>query len=84
MYDHQCSELSCHVQQDTCTPENAAFLAVLCAGRAPGAGTDADVSVELTGTSGTFGPHMLPASIEAFQEGCRDSFRCVCQASMHH
>jgi hypothetical protein len=58
--------------------------AVLCAGRAPGAGTDADVSVELTGTSGTFGPHMLPASTEAFQEGCRDSFRCVCLASMHH
>lgn len=48
------------------------------AGSVPGAGTDADVSVELHGTSGVFGPHMLPASTDAFQEGCRDSFRCVC------
>lgn len=64
-------------EQETCGLSNPACFYMPCAGRAPGAGTDADVSVELTGTSGTFGPQMLPASTDAFQEGCRDSFRCV-------
>lgn len=45
------------------------------AGKAFGSGTDADVFIKLTGSSGTFGPHQLPAGPEAFETGCKDTFR---------
>lgn len=39
-----------------------------------GAGTDADVFIELKGEKGSFGPHWLPAGASAFEGGCRDVF----------
>lgn len=45
------------------------------AGKVLGAGTDADVFISLKGSNGTFGPYTLPAGPEAFETGCRDTFK---------
>jgi hypothetical protein len=47
---------------------------VIITGRVFGAGTDADVFIELHGRHTSFGPYILPAGPEAFETGCRDSF----------
>lgn len=39
-----------------------------------GAGTDADVYVQLNGDKASFGPYTLPASKEAFETGSTDTF----------
>ncbi|WIA17082.1 hypothetical protein OEZ85_013981 [Tetradesmus obliquus] len=48
---------------------------VVITGKVLGAGTDADVSITLKGSSSSFGPYMLPAGPEAFETGCRDKFK---------
>lgn len=47
----------------------------MTAGKAFGSGTDADVFVKLGGSSTSFGPYQLPAGPEAFETGCKDTFR---------
>ncbi|KAG1662011.1 hypothetical protein FOA52_009500 [Chlamydomonas sp. UWO 241] len=47
---------------------------VIVTGSDTGAGTDADVLVELFGASGMFGPQQLAAQKGAFETGCRDVF----------
>lgn len=44
-------------------------------GQDRGAGTDADVSVELFGTQGSFGPYQLAAKKGAYENGTHDVFR---------
>eukprot|EP00951_Prasinocladus_malaysianus_P028306 scaffold257351_cov37-Prasinocladus_malaysianus.AAC.1 len=39
-----------------------------------GAGTDADVSVTMIGSVGSFGPYQLPAGAEHFERGRKDTF----------
>jgi hypothetical protein len=55
---------------------HAALPCCVCAaGKALGAGTDADVFITLKGSSSSFGPYTLPAGPEAFETGCRDKFK---------
>ncbi len=43
-------------------------------GQETGAGTDADVSVELFGVAGSFGPYLLAAQKGGFETGMHDVF----------
>ncbi|GMH36686.1 hypothetical protein BSKO_04559 [Bryopsis sp. KO-2023] len=54
---------------------NVPWHLVVFTGDIRGAGTDADVSVELIGQNGKIGPTMLEAKDEAFERASRDSFR---------
>eukprot|EP00775_Hariotina_reticulata_P013432 gene13432-13560_t len=53
---------------------HTAWQLVVITGRVFGAGTDADVFIELHGQHAGFGPYTLPAGPDAFETGRRDSF----------